>query len=101
LPEFSKDNPMAAPAPAQIPVLSPDPEKKIDAVYKLLAIAAILVGFVAWLASTNSTATDARALSQKNSETLEKKADKEEIRQQLQLLNNKLDELDRYLREHK
>ena len=69
----------------------------IGTIYKALGIAAVIVGVILWLAATNATATHADNLAIKNAADVEKKADKQDVKEGFQRIYDKLDKMNDYL----
>ena len=69
----------------------------LSRVYAALGIIVILVSAIIALANISSTATQGLQLSQQNAAAIEKKADRDEVRDRLKSIDDKLEKLNDYL----
>ena len=86
LPDQNSENP-----------LEPKAESSLSKLYAALGIIVILVSAIIALANISSTATQGLQLSQQNAAAIEKKADRDEVRDRLKSIDDKLEKLNDYL----
>lgn len=66
-----------------------------------LTILAMFIGAVFWIANVSATASHADQIANDASQKLEKKADKQDMQDQLKRIYDKLDSIDTYLRDRR
>lgn len=82
---------------SEIDALEPKEESSLSKLYAALGIIVILVSAIIALANISSTATQGLQLSQQNAAAIEKKADRDEVRDRLKSIDDKLEKLNDYL----
>lgn len=80
---------------------APKEEITLNRVLAWLAIGTYVIGVLIWVLSTQATAQRADITAKDAIEKLERKADKNETDAQLKRIFDKLDDIDKYLRDKK
>lgn len=76
---------------------APEPDRKLGRIVAICSILAVAIAGLFWLFTVNATANGADKKSDANAAAIEKKADKDDVRQGFQNLNDRLDKIQEIL----